>query len=415
MVPKGCSNLSMKPLLLLIAGALLGAEPTLAQPNTQPANGLPYPLVSPEEAVRLSGGLKPLALHLRNVTVKEGIEEIERQTGVPINSQSDYLQRSGYGNKRLSLDLNTFSFWEATDALFNAAGLGLRLRLEKDAAQAEWTVNGVLPENETPSGLPAFKRGAFAWRVPHLEGWYRTEVIPGRKRHVFLEQGLQVLLESRVDARLLVMGEPGIKVIRADDERGRILELPRVGNVWDSSGSNFIYHRIDFVPFEEKRKRLAHLEGTGRFIIGFHFRHFELPTTSANTTNQFVVEGNSTPVVVSVKTTPPFNRSDKRLRIRVQVESVSALNDPDHPEATNPLLSRQFMRFMRLCDAQGRLPKGASLSSSNAKNGFLFDYYLQEPSPDGSSSTGALKLVFDLPTEFVQTEVPFSFSDLPLP
>ena len=392
----------------VLGACVLCALPALAQPEQKPVNGLPYPFVSHEEAARSGRANDPIVLRMRDVTLREALEEVERQTGVPIETEDESLVGSSYWNQRLSLSLNTPSFWKATDAVFKAAKV--KLVLQKDAVEREWWASGVSQEGDRPNDLPSSGSIAFPWRVLSLKTWYHKTVVPGRKRRNFLERRLTVNLEARVDPRTVVMGEPQIKIARADDERGRPFTLTQSTHYLTSSNS-FLYHAVEFDPFSMPRKRLAHLAGTGTFLLGLKRKTWEVPDVVIAKKITVEIETAAVPIYISVNV---FRNTDGIL-VRFELKSRSPVKVENHPEWDNPLLSPQFISFMRALDAKGQPVKSSVGSISNIPSGYRFDCHFTTTQGNASLPPQPLKLFFDIPTEFVQTEVPFSFSDVPLP
>ncbi len=400
----------MKTFALLLASALFCTWPAFAQPNVKPANGLLYPLVSPQEAAHLGETKQLIDLHLRDVTLRQALDELQKQSGVTLDTSRGGDEATL--SKHLSLDLKTHSLREACAAILDEADVKGRLEGRNKSGDLKVLFGLEMPQELSvapQSGLPAFQIHALSLHSSSSKdvSLWKT---PSREE----ESSLNVALRYDVDPQLSVIGSPHWRVTRAEDEKGCSLR----GDQSKSGLSEFGFSAssgYDFVMLSGPRsdsRKLAHFDGAAVFVLRTKTQHWEVPDALAakGATHEFA--STQTPLLVTISDARLIGTS---LHLNITLEPAQA-------SATLPSLfqsSGSLTQSMRVTDADGHTlgSSGGIVGGKGNKTSAQMDFFL--PDTPGSNKTGAqpgpFKLVFDLPTEFVQTEVPFSFSNLPLP
>ncbi len=397
----------------LVGALVLCALPALAQPDAKPIDSLPYPLISPQEAAHLGDTKNLIALHLRDVTLTQAFAELQKQSGVMLDTSRGGDEATL--SKHLSLDIETHSVREACAAILDAANVTGRLvRLGGSGPLNIIFGAAAHPEIESAprSGLPAFQLHAL-----NLGPAKERSSDPTAK----LDPKTYLSLKLRFDAdpQLLLAGGPGVQVTRAEDEKGRSLQSDKAKDfdrfgylglgVAPSSGQEFIV--LGVLPPDSHK--LAHLDGIAVFVLSTNQEHWEVPDVLAakGLTHEFT--STQTPLLVSLNEAEVEGAT---LRVNMALRLTRGGGD----RIRNPLLSSFFLTsFLRVTDAGGHVLEAHNNGSSNDGTEGSARLKFSLPNKPGLDQTaplqGPFKLVFDLPTEFVQTEVPFSFSNLPLP
>ena len=418
---------------LLLGAFVLCALPAVAQPEQKPINGLPYPLIPLQEAARIAE-TKPIKLHLRDVTVRDALEEIERQTGFPINTVTVTAVDIELLDKKLSLDIETSSFKEASDAVFEEAGVKAML--------SSWNNNGVwqvTPKNISINEEDGPSSGTEPLQVRALRGSIQSsKEISFSKKEKFLNQSnnFNLWLTMVTPPQLPFLGTSEVKVTRADDDQGRSLILkPDQRNPFRFAmmGRSGRQLNVTLEPPQPTSRALSHLEGSVICLLAKQYETWEVPDVlnTKDTTHQFDVSGER--VRLSIKPTMLADSIALEIQATTSVDTMPNMNIGG-PRFRNPMMEiNQYSSMVRLIDANGQILEtnggGGSSSSKETKAQMNFrpptkpfvPFVMKDgekvpgPPPPPPVLVGPFKLVIKAPTEIVQTEVPFSFSNLPLP
>ena len=411
----------MNASLLLLGAVVVCALPALAQPDQKPANGLPYPLISLEEAARLADA-KPIKLHLKDVTVSAALKELERQTdsrmATPATDDFQLL------DKKLSLDIETTSFKEASESIFEEAGVQATLSLWNGTGTWQVTSNDLNGEDGPLSGNEPFQ-------VRALRSFSQLSKSISYGKKAFPQQNDNFNLSMMIvtPPQTPFLGLSHIKVTHADDDQGRSL-------IQNAQDMNFL--RLNMmtplgrqlnVPLQTPQptsRTLSHFEGRVVCLLAKKYEMWEIPDVldTKDTAHQFNTDGEKVSLLIK-----PAVLADS---VTLEIQATSLVDDFQNrggPGFLNPLLdTSQYGSMVRLIDANGQMleTNGASGSSTGRETKVQMNFRLPTqpfemkdgqmvPAPPPPALVGPFKLVIKAPTEIVQTEVPFSFSNLPLP
>ncbi|RYX85856.1 hypothetical protein EON83_03625 [bacterium] len=405
----------MKFFPVLLSALFASALPALAQPEEKPINGLPYPVIAPEEAARLIA-LKTIKLHFRDVTVKEALDEVMNQTGQTIDTQ---FGGDAILAKKLSLDIETQSFREATNAIFEEAGVDGYL--QKFGQNNRWLVSqGKNPDQNLDAPLSG--QAPFQLRLLGLNSTLSKSVRLGKTVSRSQDTTLNTNLKIEADPQIPLVGAPRIEITRAEDDKGRSL-LDRGMMPFFDGDPNFQPPLVLRGPATDTRV-LSHLEGKVTYILATKQEKWEVPDVlQANgVSHNFQIGNNQVNIAV---------KNAQKTLDSVQLEITATAATPigaRFGRTQHPLMQfNQLSSSIVLLDANGKVLGGGGYNGSGGGNQLTLQlrYFLPRtvvtPGAGGAiipapaALAEPLKLVINAPSDIVQTQVPFSFSDVPLP
>jgi len=405
----------------LVAGALLMcALPALAQPDAKAVNGLPYPLVSPEDAAKLEQPDKPISLHLRDVAISAALDELQKQSGVELSTSTIEPEVLA---KHLSLDIETSSFNEALDAISDEADV--KAHLERKSASGP--LNVVFDENNLPDLAPQSGTKSFSFRVPTLIATIvrSVELDKIQRRNLFMDVSLT--LQCKADPLLPVVGAAQVHITRAEDDQGHSLRDQQPFQLTVQG----LFRPIAVLTLNPQpdSHTVAHLDGVAVWVLATKKETYQVDDVlhTKSVEHDFVFQNQILHVNL---TCAPQNDTDVQVTMEVRSDTKEKPAELDRMRF-GLLSDAQVLSWLRLSDATGRQLSSSAVTKTKDDNTLtvkaLFGLSTRFASPKNPQGQAApapaqtpalnepLKLIMDVPTEFVQTEVPFSFSDLPLP
>lgn len=221
-----------------------------------------------------------------------------------------------------------------------------------------------------------------------------------------------------------VTGTPLVILKRIEDDKGRSL-LDTDSNRWLHYDFENNWYGARAQNFEEPSadaKSLARVEGTTIYVVPTERVRWEI----ADITNQkdaiYEFESNGRTVTATVKSA---TLQDAMINVNLEMSAPAVREEPGQ---SDPLFSfKQIGKAIHLEDQNGTIFRLGSSSStlSNSKLTLRGQFVRQQNrraraareagAPTQLPITEPIKLVFDGPTQWVQTEVPFSFENVPLP
>lgn len=395
----------------------VGAQPLSSERIIFKINNLSLKIVSPDEAEKLAMPAKGIVLHLSDVTLAQALTELRNQSGVALNfGQGEPAML----DKKLSLDLETHSFQAAFDAIMDEAGV--KGFLQGDGRLEGRRVQFGRGGDEKNSG-PQSGIGLFQVQLQRVDSNFRETVQPNADGQAVRsqERKFSLSIDSRTDPTLDVIGSPLIILNRVEDDKNR--SLLDISNNWLNYDFNSGWYGVRQQSFKTPSpdaKSLARIEGMTIYVVPTERKHWEMADIlgNKNTIHQFDVGGR----VVTFKI-KRVERDGSKINLKYE---MSTPTDAKENEIIDPLFSfGQMGKVIRLEDAKGQVFGVGSSggSSSNSKIEMETEFSLvDEQLVDANGKTIApqtlvepVKLVFDGPVEFVQTQVPFSFENVPLP
>ncbi|CAA9390794.1 MAG: hypothetical protein AVDCRST_MAG64-1190 [uncultured Phycisphaerae bacterium] len=357
------------------------------------------------DANRLTGP-SFVTLRLKDATPAEAFSELSKQAFAAVRPLPDDLWQQGNW-PAVTLDLRRQPFWVAVQELSAAAGVGLQpsndgLRLVRGPGQL---------------GGPSVVRGAFLVVATQVN---RSQTImlgnnPGQAARPPLVRAWS----NEFGVHLLVLPEPKLSVIRVNsgvrleqavDDKGNDLALPANarGNSYASGmgGAWSIYARLNY-PAENAGARIARLAGTATFVVQTKSEKIEIPAP-LTLRDAFRVVGGSRVTFHSM------SRANDRIELKVSLAPDGNAAGADGARGVSSLFQSVQSR-LRVLDAAGRPLDRRGFSSEGTGREMRFTLHFAAP-PAGAPGAGdPSQLVWDVPTEWKDVDVPFEFKDLPMP
>ncbi len=421
----------------LVLLALACALPTCALPpcvwsqDAAPAapvaarSGSLFPLVTPASAQALANG-QPIALDLRDATLLEVLSALEKQSAVPMTFGLDAETLA----TKLSVDIDTPSFYEAFAAIGRAAKVPLKLRHYSPNQPWEVTAGAARPDYAPRvvqglfslglSSLNHRRSDSLDWRLDfeQMRDAQAARAELPRVESMGAANELNLIFDPRPDPRLPIAGPARIQITRAQDEQGRALQTlnPRekysvylwTNTVWSERET-----RAALTPPAPDARKLAHLEGHVIYVFAAARDRWEVPDAlnSRDLTREFGAPGQK------------FRAEIKKIERDGDDIDVTIELTNDNPEAWgelgSPLFSiAQAAQWMRIEDANGivlRSRYGNSTDRKKVADKITFSASDRRARQGKTELMPPFKFIFDAPTDWVQTEVPFAFENVPLP
>ena len=394
------------------------AVPVRAQPDVpfKPINGLPFALVTPEQAEKLAD-LKPIKLDLNDVTLRAALEELGKQSGVEFDFARDAPAETL--DKTLSIHLETRSFDQAFAEIIGEAGAQASLRPNDD--NRSWIV--AWGQTDTSKESLQSQTGLFAVRLMRLGTTLsKTLTLASAEGDRRDEQNyLAVFVNLSSDKRLPLVGVPRTFAKRADDEAGRSLIAPREDPLRNYSAYSFYngnsaYERMRGSMLlrapEKDAKTLAHLEGIVVYALVSKTETWEVPDLLSQPEWKHSFKSGDQNFAMTIK---PTLKAEKNLTLAIEVSANLPLVEG---QVGPPLLaSTEVIKAMKIVDANGLTLRSNGYGGGGGQKLTMTTTFYPSNRNYGEDKTLALplKFVFDAPVEIVQTQVPFSFESVPLP
>ena len=408
---------------ILLSTLLVCAVAASAQPADVPAplvNDLPFPLVAPERAQELSVE-KPIVLRLDNVTLGAALDELQKQSGVELNTSPDvYVETLA---KTLSIDLQTLSFNQAFYAVVDEAGV--KAHLQHWNENEPWILE--YDQEDDSRNAPQSGAGLFNIRLWSLNSTTSKTIYLGEKEDSMRSQraDLEASLILNSDLRLPVIGKPQTRVTRAEDDQGRSL-LPELseGEIFSQKPQAYGFYSSRYweqshasarllAPAPDA-KMLAHLEGNVVYAVVSKREKWEIADvlSAPQWTHSFPSDAGE--INVKIQATPTAEGN-----VKMEIEVSSSRDVPDN-QVRQPLMAIQpLIENIRLRDANGVVFRYSGYNSGGRDNLLtLRTTFVPVGKNDLSATTtlnGPIRFVLDAPVEVVQTQVPFAFENVPLP
>ena len=370
---------------VVAAMILIGTARALAsQPATQPASR-PAPL---EQTL--------VTLHLRDVPARTALEELKKQTGMDVVPERDSSWGRRGAQATVTVDADEQPYWVVMRQICAQAGLSVQSfsrKLEiRDGGDPGWT------------NSPVNLHGAFMTMATGSH-YSRQATYAGQRT---ASENLSINLSVWPEPKVQLIGYGwNAQATEAVDEKGNSLLVPGRGQEPDSMLEHEVSHQysIPLQPLKDRGQKLARLKGSYRVRVATATQVLEV---------QDVLNGKSseTPIGEYRFVVKEGKRTGERATVVLEIQ-------------------RQQGPIGRLLGVGGGSssrwpsPEGARFVGPNGQN---FPTNGWNGSGSGSSmryeirltvglleDDESLKLVWTIPTEFKDIDVPFEFTDLPLP
>ena len=401
----------------VVGATLICSLPVWAQPDPimRLPNGLPFRVVSPEEAENLvSTG--PIKLKLEDVSVARALEELQAQSGVELDLQDLQYSKETLA-KRISIDVEKRSFKGAFDEIMDKAALYASLRRTGSSGAYRVEFN---TKNEVTEGS-VFSQGLFSVRLVSLsyEALHKLDVSDAKIPFRTQSQTLTADITMSPDMRLPLVGSSRGRVTRAEDDQGRSLRMDidqqelgygtesfYFGSYWQTHG------KLKLRPPLPDAKTLRHLEGVVVYSWIVKSETWRVPDllSAPAWTREF--ENAEQRFVMSVEVAL-IKGYPNRVGVNIEVRS----DMPETPEEIAPamLASSAIMDGFAMQDGEGRaLRRNGGFASKGYRDGKIQIAATFDGTGNKTLIT-PLQMIFKAPLDVVQTEAPFAFENVPLP
>ncbi len=405
----------------LVAGAaVLCALPTTSRSTPLAIGWQPYTRVTPQDAALLIKS-QSIKLHVHDVTVKEALEEVQRQTGLLIDTDKSYKTL----DKKVSLNIETSSFKAATDAIFKAAGAPVFLH--RGGWDAVWELEADY-DPEKKVNAPVSEESPFQVRLQSLSSDQSATIELGNPTPRAQFGTLDAQLSIAPTPQISIFREPLLEITRAQDDQGRSLRPEAYYSI-----NADLSCRVRFGSLSKDACRIAHLDGKVTYVLTSRREMWEVPDVlnAKGVFHDFQINGSSVRASLG-ESQKTFEGVEIGINIATITPAKQTVNTPTPLGVAVNAPVWQFVNIadlIQVLDAQGHPLRKALFTGVNDGNHlegalhfFLTPKFVTppqngQPLPQRAMPNLAepLKLTLESPSDLIQTEVPFSFSDIPLP
>jgi hypothetical protein len=211
--------------------ALPAMKKALAHPDPEVRMRLEQLVADTERNALLSP--KRVSLQLDNVSVKDAVDELSRQSGYRIDLQG------GVQNQVVSLDAKNITFWEAFDKIANQAGLLLQQHHDMQGGLALMSHNTITPFVDYRGPFRVWATG-FSYHKSLMFGSIPRHQSSIGQRTETMGFMFSVVAEPKLP--LLGLGQP--KLAAALDDQGNSLMPPQArGGIYETYHGGYYGYR----------------------------------------------------------------------------------------------------------------------------------------------------------------------------
>jgi len=336
-------------------------------------------------------GSSYITLHLKDAEPRVALAEISRQAFAPLAVFPDDLLEQG-GLPKVNLDLVRQPFWVAMRQFSGQTGLDLQpfnegVRLMRSGMRA----NG-----------PSVIFGPFLVVATQIS---RTQVIQlGQDGGANGGQSdFRLNLVAYSEPKLKVLRSSGVKLDEAVDDLGNSLLFSGPDNRGYYGGSAGYWQLSVQLAWPEKPgSRIARLRGSENFTVQTKAKTIEIDDLPSAKEKTESLGG-------MVLTVHSFAHNADTWELKVSMK-VNSLNSPGWAQ-----IQQVFQTGMRVVDSQGVALDRRGMNSRGTNDhvgNHLVDMTLQFAASGGRNP---VKLVWEIPLETKDINVPFEFKNLPMP
>ena len=395
----------------LFCALVLCAVPVLAQTLAKTFEELSFRKLSPAEAQTFVRGDKTLVFHLRDVTLGEALRDLEAQSGFVFDTSNN--ENLAPLDKKLSLDLETRSEAEALRALLDGAGVKASLWQDN---RTKWRV--YFGQAQLFDGAPQSGYGPFQIQLQTLNLSVHKSLQLGDGAYSYANNDYAPRIRfDVVPAPFVEVSAARFRLTRAQDEQGRSLlfvqtdprfKSPDDDKIWSNSSS------FRLAKPAEGAQKIAVIEGVANYVLPAKSESWTVPDLlqTPYAAHDYLSGGQN--VRVAVESVRLDDKGELQLEMEITTDDEGGFAG-GFGGVRNPIFSTSvFSKNLRIEDAQGHrfYARSTSGGGSEPKMSEKLILLLEDPK---ATIAPPLKLTLELPTDFVQTEVPFSFTNVPLP
>jgi hypothetical protein len=334
-----------------------------------------------------------ITLHLKNVNPRDVFSAIAKQAGTELGffPENLWVKERGIPFQPVSIDLDQQPFWHAIEQAGQIANA--RVQTMNTGTGSKLTVQQGNPGEDWLSG-PHSDSGQFTVLPVQISRNQTVTFSPTAAKMSSSEIRFRLLVDPKVTV-LSVIYRP--KLTEAIDDKGNSLLPPDDQAMGDQVGPALTFEMSSPLAFpNDGFTKLTSLKGTISVAVASHMEHLDLPDVKA-AVNQPKLIGEWSLVVESCQ----IGQRDGSYALKVTV--------PDRTVDANAVYS--LIGQVRLVDAANQ-----TISTGyNSGSGDGLHYEIKKTFSSQEVIHLPVSLKWDLPMETKEKQVPFHFTDLPLP
>lgn len=329
-------------------------------------------------------GATLVTLHVKDMHPREALAALEKQSGMSFRmlTESDWGGRGEV--KPVTVDAERRPYWEVFRSICQQAGLSLR----------EFGMLRLIPEKPSNFDGPNCVSGPFF--IEATSAYYNYDRSVGYARNDrSTSERLSVTLGVYPEPKLRgVQYYQRITITHAVDEKGNDMAAKvTYPDQWSNGREVIEGYGVQLKPSKESGGTLKKLAGSFRVRLAAGTEKWELPNVLAAKGKEKQIGD----VLLSVK---EARRDKQTITLNLSAQSPSARRD------VSSRSSRSAVLIVALSPSGKEITRH-TLTLNGGSGGVSMSFTAQEDGP--------VKLVWEVPTETKEIEVPFEFTDLPLP
>ena len=341
-------------------------------------------------------GASLITLHMKGAKPAEVFAEIARQASAELRASPVNLWESK-SFPAIDIDMDRVPFWQAIGNICDKFGLAPQNNMAMEMVIGEKSAGPKL-WGEAPSVIS----GPFLVVCASINRSHSIDL--NQAKNVRRTCTVQFMIYPEPKMRVL-QGTHAVRIEEAVDENGNTLAIPAVlppdlgfnTNTWPWNMS------ASLMPQVNTGQKITHFRGSGRFVIQTRCEQAEIGDIQNVRGVSKVVAGKR------------FTFKEMRRQGNQYVAMITLYRAGWAPNEWNYMTYAQ--QTFRMLDAQGvplmRLGNG---SSGGGPEQMDIDIQFQRQNWNGTENAGEpVKLVWEVPVETKEINVPFEFTDLPLP
>jgi hypothetical protein len=393
------------------------AAPAQAQPAT-PEPGAFYPTLSLEEAAQRTRNSALLTLHFQSAPLQSVLDAIEKQSGMKIDLDD---KSEAAKTTPVTLNLERQPLWATLSTLAAVLPTNFLVRLANPEMALPKTT-----QSHALRGLTK-QRGPFLFVINDIQQTSSHTIRFATPLAGNIANASRTQRESRVNTTLgfnvfadpilqTAFGTYGLEFTEVRDNKGKQWRLPSF-NGYDSDAS---FQNQNWVALEKPADAgdtLSVIRGTYRTLVAGRTEFWEIPNALNLKTAEKTVESNgwvkSYQFGGMAKVTDVY-----QVNLTIQTDTPA---QSSRPAGVRPLSPQRLNRinghrpYIQVFDSKGYRLTSRGASSRRSADEYAIEATFSEWNEQRNVATPPFKVVVEIPSDFSEIEVPFEFTDVPLP
>ncbi|HVF09295.1 MAG TPA: hypothetical protein VNA16_00740, partial [Abditibacteriaceae bacterium] len=340
-----------------------------------------------------------------------------KDAGIDLRLARPLGEQQVFDKPPVTIDIDQQPFWVALQALSPHFGLYQMGRADKSMLTLRAKTGDENAENRDNMAGPSVVSGPCLVIAQRIDRSQTISLRLNRPQPAQKSERMNVEFTVFVDPKLRVRRNASkLKLEQATDEQGNSLLPPGMMGRFNDVGSYFgAFQAASPLNLSAQLTpgpgtRITKLKGTLRLSVETKKEVWEVPDIlQARDIAKTITKpgGNERYLVQEVK------QRGQNYEVHV---IVSRAGRDDRDERGEGRINHNIFSSLRLVDAQGRELQPSGSSTRGGNNELTGNISFTRPQGGNAGDVGEpVKLVWDIPTESKAIEVPFEFTDLPLP